>query len=71
MKVSVSIVTYHSLSWIDRCLSGVFAQGDLVEEVLLVDNGSADRTAAHVRRCHPQVRVCSLDYNAGYAAATT
>jgi GT2 family glycosyltransferase len=69
MKVSVSIVTYQSLAWIDRCLSSVCAQGDLVEEVLLVDNGSTDRTAAHVRRWHPQVRVCSLGHNAGYAAA--
>ncbi|HME74012.1 MAG TPA: glycosyltransferase family 2 protein [Myxococcota bacterium] len=69
MKVSVSIVTYRSLSWIDRCLSGVFAQGDVVKQVLLVDNGSADRTVPHVRRRHPRVRVCGLDYNAGYAAA--
>lgn len=69
MKVSVSIVTYRSLSQIDRCLSGVFAQGDLLEEVLLVDNGSPDRTAAHVRRSYPRVRVCALDYNAGYAVA--
>ena len=69
MTVSVSIVTYQSLSWIDRCLSGVWAQGDLVKEVLLVDNGSGDRTASHVRRWHPQVRVSRLRHNAGYAAA--
>ncbi len=69
MSVSVSIVTYQSSSWIDLCLSGVAAQGDLVEEVLLVDNGSTDQTAEHVRCCHPRVRVCGLDYNAGYAAA--
>jgi GT2 family glycosyltransferase len=69
VRVSVSIVTYESLRWIDRCLSGVFAQGDLVEEVLLVDNASTDRVAQHVRRWHPKVRVESLDYNAGYAAA--
>ncbi|HYB12064.1 MAG TPA: glycosyltransferase family 2 protein [Myxococcota bacterium] len=69
MRVSVSIVTYQSLSWIDRCLSGVFAQGDLLEEVLLVDNGSADRIVAHVRRWHPRVRVLGLASNAGYAAA--
>lgn len=68
MSVSVSIVTYQSLSWIDLCLGGVFAQGDRVGEVLLVDSGSADGTVEHVRRCHPQVRVCSLDHNAGYAA---
>ena len=69
MTVSVSIVTYQSLSFIDLCLSSVFAQGDVVKEVLLVDNASADRTAEHVRRCHPRVHVRSLNYNAGYATA--
>jgi GT2 family glycosyltransferase len=69
MKVSVSIVTYHSLGQIDGCLSGVLAQGNLVEEVLLVDNGSADGTVQHVRRRQPWVRVRELNYNAGYAAA--
>jgi Glycosyl transferase family 2 len=38
--------------------------------VVVVDNASADGTAAAVRRAHPRVRVIALDENLGAAART-
>ena len=69
MSVSVSIVTYQSASHIDACLAGVEEQGDLVEEVLIADNGSVDDTAERVRAQHPNVRVLELGANRGFASA--
>jgi GT2 family glycosyltransferase len=68
MRVSVSIVTHQSAQHIASCLQGVYAQGSLVHEVLLVDNGSRDGTAERVRREYPDVRVLSLPHNTGFAA---
>ena len=69
MSVSISIVTYQSAPHIAACLAGVRAQGDLVEEVLIADNGSVDDTLERVRADHPQARILELGANRGFASA--
>lgn len=68
MAITVSVVTYRSRPCIDACLASVRAQGALVSEILLADNGGDD-AASHVRRRHPDVRVIEMGRNAGFAAA--
>ena len=49
---SVVVVTYNALPWVERCLESVRG----VESVV-VDHGSTDGTAAHVRERFPEVEV--------------
>ena len=68
--VSVVVVTYDALPWIDRCLASVAGY-----ETVVVDNGSSDGTVALVRERHPEAQVLERDnrglaagWNAGIAA---
>ncbi len=64
--VSVSIVTYNSADVIGRLLDSLFLQTKGAElSVFVVDNGSADGTAALVREQFPQVTVIEQD-NRGF-----
>ena len=50
--VSVVVVTFDALPWIERCLESVAGY-----ETVVVDNGSSDGTAEFVRQRFPAVRV--------------
>jgi N-acetylglucosaminyl-diphospho-decaprenol L-rhamnosyltransferase len=60
--VSVVVVTYNGLPWIEQCLDSV--RGN---ETILVDNGSSDGTVAFVRERFPGVAVVEQE-NRGLAA---
>ncbi len=75
-KVSVVIATYNRGSRIATTLDSVLNQTRPAQEILVVDDGSTDDTAAWVREHYPQVRVLtfpngrtSLARNRGAAAA--
>ncbi|MGB9407533.1 MAG: glycosyltransferase family A protein [Terracidiphilus sp.] len=46
MKISVVIPAYNAAAFLPRCLKSVFAQTLKPEEVIVVDDGSTDNTAA-------------------------
>ena len=54
--VSVVVVTWNALPWIEHCLDSVRGQ-----EVVVVDNGSTDGTVDFVREQFPDVRVVEQD----------
>ena len=57
------------LRFLDACLSASLDQEvDGGHEVLLVDNGSSDGSAEHVRQRHQRVRVIEAGRNLGFAA---
>ena len=64
--VSVVIVTWNGRQYLDECLRAVQAQQGVDAEIVLVDNGSTDGTAAHVRARFPDVRLVQLDENRGF-----
>ncbi|MGZ4462974.1 MAG: glycosyltransferase family 2 protein [Gaiellaceae bacterium] len=71
-RVSVVVVTYNALPWIEQCLASVESQ-----ELIVVDHGSADGTVAFVRERFPQARVVEQEnrglaagWNAGLARAS-
>ena len=64
MDVSVVVVTFQSRDVIAGCLEPLQA-----EPVVVVDNASADGTAAFVRERFPAVRVLELERNVGFGAA--
>jgi N-acetylglucosaminyl-diphospho-decaprenol L-rhamnosyltransferase len=68
--VSVVVVTYDALPWIDRCLASVAGY-----ETVVVDNGSSDGTVERVRERHPAAQILEREnrglaagWNAGIAA---
>jgi hypothetical protein len=64
-SVSVVVVTYNALPWLERCLESVAAY-----ETIVVDNGSTDGTVALVRDRFPSARVIEQP-NLGLAAGWT
>lgn len=64
---SVVIVSWNGRRYLEPCLNAVAAQPGVEAETILVDNGSADETAAFVRERFPWVRLVRLAENRGFA----
>jgi GT2 family glycosyltransferase len=62
--VSVVVVTYNALPWVERCLESVRAH-----ETIVVDHGSTDGTLELVRRRFPQARLIE-EGNSGLGAGS-
>ena len=67
--VSVTIVTYNSGLYIERCLESVFRQAGPSIEVIVVDNASADGTPEILARFAGRIRTIRNPRNVGFAAA--
>lgn len=67
--VSVVIVNYNGRELLRDCLPSVIAQTHRQFEIIVVDNGSTDGSAAMLRDEFPAVRLLDQRANIGYAAA--
>ena len=67
--VCAAIVTYNSARYIRRCLEAVIRQEGVSIEIVVVDNGSTDSTAAVLRQFRGRVRVIRCGRNLGFAEA--
>lgn len=67
--VSVVVVNYQGEAYLDECLRAVRALTGAVDEVVVVDNASTDRSLAIVRESFPDVRVLSMPANDGPSPA--
>jgi hypothetical protein len=69
LDLSILVVTYNSARLIGPLLSQLEGElAGLAAEVIVVDNASADDTAARVHRAHPWVRLFASTSNLGFAA---
>ncbi len=68
-RVSVGVVNHNGESYLMRTLQAVAGLGPAVDDVLLVDSGSTDRSCALAREHFSQVRVIELGANLGPGAA--
>jgi N-acetylglucosaminyl-diphospho-decaprenol L-rhamnosyltransferase len=69
-RLTVVVVTYNSAADIGACLDAVAAAAPATaHEIVVVDNASADGTAALVRSRWPQARVLDAGGNLGFARA--
>ncbi len=67
--LGIVIVTWNTRDYLRRCLQTVLAsEGSLAFEVVVVDNGSEDGSAAMVAAEFPQVRLIAGHGNIGYPA---
>ncbi|MCH7903465.1 MAG: glycosyltransferase family 2 protein [Armatimonadetes bacterium] len=71
-KSSIVIVTFNSMTTLERCVSSVLNETADSTEIIFVDNGSADGTAAFLKELAtgtPRATIICNDDNLGYAAA--
>ncbi len=69
MKVSIIILTWNSASEIAACLTSLAEGVTLNHEVIVVDNGSQDRTCRLVQHTCPTARLVRNSHNRGVAPA--
>jgi GT2 family glycosyltransferase len=67
--VSVGLVTWNSVIHLPACLDGLEAQRGLNLELIVVDNGSTDRSLDLVRQRWPSAVVIANPTNEGYCRA--
>jgi len=65
--VSVLILNYNGLRWLQQCLSSVAATDYPNLDIYFVDNGSADGSVDYVRTAFPSVRIILNEQNLGFA----
>ncbi|HXW06292.1 MAG TPA: glycosyltransferase family 2 protein [Vicinamibacterales bacterium] len=71
MTLSIIIVSYNTRAVLEQCLESLDeASVALPHDIVVVDNGSSDGSAAAVRARWPYVRVLEQGQNTGFAAAT-
>jgi O-antigen biosynthesis protein len=70
---SIVIPTYNGRALLERCLQSIVrhrpSDPRLAIEVVVADDGSSDGTVQWLAHAHPQVRVVTLQRNAGFCAA--
>jgi GT2 family glycosyltransferase len=66
---SVVVPNWNGHAWLGGCLQSLADQTLSPREVIVVDNGSTDRSLEYLRTEHPEVRVLALGANTGFAHA--
>ncbi len=69
IRLSIVIVSYNARPDLERCLTSLVDAPPNASEIVVVDNGSRDGSAALVRR-FPQARLIPLEKNLGFAAGS-
>lgn len=67
-KVLVIIVSYNFENWIERCLRSLYCS-ELLVDIVVVDNGSTDRTVQIIKTEYPEIRLICSDKNLGFGQA--
>jgi hypothetical protein len=69
LDLSLVIVTWNALKYVEACLDSVLQAGPLTRDVIVVDNASTDGTPDAVASRFPHVRLIRNDRNLGFATA--
>ena len=68
-ELSVVIATRNSWQFLPDCLAAIRTDDSVLQEIVIVDNGSSDGTLSQLRQHHPSVRVVSNATNEGHCRA--
>lgn len=69
MQVSVVIPNYNGIEYIETCLDSMATQTMEEMEVLVIDNGSTDRSDEIVQEKYPWVKLIQMGKNTGFCGA--
>jgi len=70
IDVSIIIVNWNTKHFLQECLTSIYEQaGHVNYEIVVVDNGSTDGSAAMLKTKFPKVALIENDENRGFAAA--
>ncbi|MDP6693567.1 MAG: glycosyltransferase family 2 protein [Phycisphaerales bacterium] len=69
IRFSIIIVHRNGVGMLDQCLNSVQKVVTSQDEIIVVDNGSSDRSVALVKEKFPEVKVIENNCNNGFAAA--
>ena len=67
--VSVIIVNWNGIYFIQKCLDGLRAQTCRDFSIIMVDNASQDRSLEIVQKKYPEVKILAQSENIGFSAA--
>jgi GT2 family glycosyltransferase len=67
VKVSVIVVNFNGMSYIESCLRSILKQDFAHFEVILVDNKSSDKSLDYARQQFPGVIIVANEKNLGYS----
>lgn len=65
LKVSVIIPTYNSWKTLKPCIDSIYKQTLKATEIIVVNNGSSDKTAANVKKYFSKIKLINLKKNTG------
>jgi GT2 family glycosyltransferase len=65
-NVSIIVVNWNGESLLGNCLASLFQQTYSKREIILVDNGSTDRSVQFVKENFPDVKLVELSENRGF-----
>ena len=68
--ISVVILNFNGKRYLDKCLSALASQTCRDFEVIVVDNGSTDGSAEHLRADFPWAKTIRSEENLGFAGGT-
>lgn len=67
--VSIVIVNYNGLRWIQKCIESICLQSYENIEIIVVDNNSSDSSMEIVSKLFPEVTIVRLEANYGFGIA--
>ena len=67
-KTTVVIPNYNGMNYIDQCLKSL-KKSSVALKIILVDNGSTDKSDVFVRENYPDVQIISFAENTGFSKA--
>jgi GT2 family glycosyltransferase len=68
MRATIIVLSWNGVDELPACLEAILAQEGAAVDLLVVDNGSADGSAALVRERYPTARLVENGRNLGFAA---
>ncbi len=69
IKASVIIPSWNGLEYLKICLPSIKKQLTEVVEVIIVDNGSTDRSVSYIKENFPKIKYIKLNKNFGFSKA--
>ena len=69
IDISIIIVTYNSIGFIENCLESISKQAYKGFEIIVVDNDSQDKTIEFIKRKYPQIGLIENKQNKGFPFA--